>query len=168
MGKTASDLRSPTSDLHLLLAGATTDDTATIEQYARTHLGSNVTILKDQPFSETPAIYQTMNLYVHPAPEEVFGICLLESMACGIPVIAHHSPRLKYVVGEGGWLVDVTKPGFLAEKWPQIESGCRLLRHVADSMWNPISLGPQFIRRIWTCIARLWEKWLTELTECQS
>ena len=43
-------------------------------------------------------------------------------MACGIPVIAHHSPRLQYVVGEGGWLTDVTTAGFLAAQWPQIRT----------------------------------------------
>lgn len=102
---------------HPLLCGATTDDTPYIERYARDVLGSNVTILKDQPFDAMPAIYQAMDLYVHPAPDEVFGICLLEAMASGIPVVAHHSPRLKYVVGEGGWLTDVTQPGFLAAQW---------------------------------------------------
>jgi glycosyltransferase involved in cell wall biosynthesis len=115
---------------HLLLAGASTDDTGTIERYARDRLrlpracrgGSNVTILKDQPFESMPSIYQSMDLYVHPAPEEVFGICLLEAMASGIPVVAHDSPRLQYVVGEGGWLTDVTKPGFLAEQWSQIQA----------------------------------------------
>ncbi len=109
------------SSPHLLLAGATTDDTAFIEHYAHDQLGSNVTILKDQPFDSMPAIYQSMDLYVHTAPEEVFGICFLEAMSCGIPVVAHHCPRLEYVVGEGGWLVDVLKKGFLAEQWPVIE-----------------------------------------------
>lgn len=93
-----------------------------------------------------PAIYQSMDLLVHPAPEEVFGICLLESMACGIPVIAHHSPRLQYVVGEGGWLTDVTKPGFLGELWERVREGLpdasvRSRRHVeARFSWGAVYL----------------------------
>jgi len=122
----------------LLLAGASTDDTPYIERYAQQRLpraSRGVTILKDQPFDAMPAIYQCMDLYVHSAPEEVFGICLLESMACGIPVIAHHSPRMQYVVGEGGWLTDVTQPGFLAAQWTAVTADLpaaaeRTRRHV--------------------------------------
>ncbi len=78
----------------MLLAGASTDDTPAVERYARDRLGTNVTILRDQPFDSMPSIYQCMDSYVHTAPEEVFGLCLLEAMASGVPVIAHDSAML--------------------------------------------------------------------------
>ncbi len=106
--------------VHLLLAGARTDDTAAVEQAARLALGDRVTVRRDEPFDAMPAIYGAMDLYVHPAPDEVFGLCLLEAMACAVPVLAHDSPRLRYVVGEGGRLTDVTRPGFLGREWPAL------------------------------------------------
>jgi len=70
-----------------------------------------------------PGVYAAMDLLVHPAPEEVFGLCLVEAMACGVPVVAHEAPRLRYVVGRGGWLTFVTQPGFLSTPWPEILAG---------------------------------------------
>jgi glycosyltransferase involved in cell wall biosynthesis len=131
-------------------AGATSDDTPFIERYARERLGPNVTILKDQPPNAMPSIYQAMDLLVHPAPEEVFGLCLIEAMACGIPVVAHASPRLRYVVGDGGWLTDVRRPGFLAELWPAVTadlafSSARAREHV-ERRFSWAAVYPQFMK----------------------
>ncbi|MBN1557904.1 MAG: glycosyltransferase family 4 protein [Lentisphaerae bacterium] len=107
---------------HLLLAGAATADTPALERRARERLGANMTILKNVAFDAMPAVYGCMDVLVHPAAEEVFGLCLVEAMACGVPVVAHASPRLRFVVGDGGWLTDVTREGFLTTLWPGIRA----------------------------------------------
>jgi glycosyltransferase involved in cell wall biosynthesis len=115
----------------LLLAGASTDETQGIERMAGELLGERCRVLRDLPFEKMVEFYRALDLFVHPAPEEVFGICLLEAMACGIPAVAHDSPTLKWVVGSGGWSVDVRQKEFLAGLWPRILAGDSALRDAA-------------------------------------
>ena len=87
-------------------------------------------ILADLPFPEMPDFYRMLDVYVHPAADEYFGICFLEAMACGVPVVSHDSPTGRWIVGAygdnmttrqhdnmtsgpGGWCVDVGLPGFV-------------------------------------------------------
>lgn len=117
----------------LFLAGASTGETRDLELLARRELGRHCLILKDLQFEQMPDFYRSLDLYVHAAAEEFFGICFLEAMACGVPVLAHDSPTLRWIVGAdqapdrdrtgaGGWCLDVTKEGFLVEAWPRILS----------------------------------------------
>jgi len=116
------------SSFFLLLAGAGTEETADLERLAQSQLRDGCTIMKDLPFEEMPDFYRALDLYVHPAAEEFFGICLLEAMACGVPVLAHDSATLRWIVGwgaesgepGGGWCVDVTRGGLLVDAWAQI------------------------------------------------
>lgn len=52
-----------------------------------------------------------LDLLVHPALEESFGVVLAEAMALGLPVVAGRaSGAVPWVVGAGGRLVDVRDP----------------------------------------------------------
>lgn len=52
-----------------------------------------------------------LDLLVHPALEESFGVVLAEAMALGLPVVAGRaSGAVPWVVGAGGLLVDVRDP----------------------------------------------------------
>ncbi len=56
------------------------------------------------------------DLMLHPALEESFGAVLAEAMAMGLPVVAgERSGAVPWVVGEGGWLVDVRRPEPMAD-----------------------------------------------------
>ena len=53
-----------------------------------------------------PAIYSAADVTVLPSVDiESFGLVLIESMACGTPVVATALPGVRTVVGDGGWLV---------------------------------------------------------------
>ncbi len=55
------------------------------------------------------------DLLLHPALEESFGAVPAEAMAMGVPVVAGlRSGAVPWVVGDGGLLVDVTRPGEMA------------------------------------------------------
>jgi glycosyltransferase involved in cell wall biosynthesis len=116
-----ADSRSRTSSIpYLMLAGAEETETAAIESLARSRLGKRCLVLKNLAYAQMPSFYNALDLFVLPAPEEMFGICFIEAMACGVPVVANDTPTLRWVVGSGGWCVDVTEPGFLSARWPQL------------------------------------------------
>lgn len=67
------------------------------------------------PHRETPPFYRTADLTVLPSsPPESFGLVLVESMACGTPVVASNIPGVRTVVtpGQDGYL---TTPGDVAD-----------------------------------------------------
>jgi glycosyltransferase involved in cell wall biosynthesis len=56
-----------------------------------------------------PQIYQSSDVFVLGSIDEIFGIVFLEAMSCSVPVIAHDFPVTKWIVGEGGDIIDMTK-----------------------------------------------------------
>ena len=50
-------------------------------------------------------LYCAADLYLSPTMAEGFGLCLVESMACGTPVIATDFSSVTEVVGDGGVLI---------------------------------------------------------------
>ena len=72
------------------------------------------------PDEDLPAYYAACDITVLPSITmgEAFGVVLLESMACGKPVIASNLPGVRTVVNDGidGLLVEPGNPADLAEK----------------------------------------------------
>jgi glycosyltransferase involved in cell wall biosynthesis len=69
--------------------------------------------------TDTPPFYRTADVIVLPSsPPESFGLVLIESMACGTPVIASDIPGVRTVVSSGrdGYLVEPGNVADLAEK----------------------------------------------------
>lgn len=73
-------------------------------------IDAEVEFLGYVPGDELPALYRGARLTVLPSinQQEAFGITLLESMACGTPVLASDLPGVRQVAREGG---DVAQPG---------------------------------------------------------
>ena len=56
------------------------------------------------------------DLLLHPSLEESFGAAPAEALAMGLPVVGGlHSGAVPWVVGDGGLLVDVTRPQAIAQ-----------------------------------------------------
>jgi glycosyltransferase involved in cell wall biosynthesis len=53
-----------------------------------------------------PELYRSADIFLHLSKEEAFGNVFVEAMACGLPVIGHDSPRLRWIVGDEGYLLD--------------------------------------------------------------
>lgn len=73
-----------------------------------TELGVDVRFLGRVADDELPALYRGARLTVLPSinAQECFGISLIESMACGTPVVASRLPGVAAVAAEGGLLAD--------------------------------------------------------------
>jgi glycosyltransferase involved in cell wall biosynthesis len=53
-----------------------------------------------------PELYRSADVFLHLSKDEPFGIVYLEAMACGLPIVAHESPRARYIVGDNEFLAD--------------------------------------------------------------
>jgi glycosyltransferase involved in cell wall biosynthesis len=62
-----------------------------------------------------PMLYRSADAFLHLSKEESFGNVFVEAMACGIPVVAHDSPRSRWLVGETEFLVDTDDVEAVAE-----------------------------------------------------
>jgi len=62
--------------------------------------------------------YNAADLFVHPAPVDNFPNTVLESIACGTPIVSFNVGGLSEMVKvkQSGWLSDVISPAGLAEK----------------------------------------------------
>ena len=70
-------------------------------------LGHRVAI-RSFTYPEMPAVYRSVDLFTLPSDNEPFGLAYIEAMACGIPVVAPDDAMRRYIVGDGGILIDVT------------------------------------------------------------
>ncbi len=80
-------------------------------------LGDRFVWLDVLPQQELPAFYGAMDVFVMPSRYELFGIVMLEAMACGVPVVATRFGGPAEVIEDGadGLLVDPTDVPALAE-----------------------------------------------------
>jgi glycosyltransferase involved in cell wall biosynthesis len=111
---------------HLVLVGSREKDTARIEALARSLLGNRVTVLTDIPHNQLPSIFRMADVFVLCSTSEVFGIAFIEAMATGLAVIGHCAPVTKWILGEGGITVDMTKRGELRAALECVESDSTL------------------------------------------
>lgn len=72
---------------------------------------------------ELPALYSGADFFVFPSLWEGFGIPLLESMACGTPVLSSSLASIPEIVGDGGILVDPYSVEEMAEGMLKITEG---------------------------------------------
>lgn len=63
---------------------------------------------------DLPGIYSLADVFVYPSKYEGFGLPLLESMACGTPVIASNTSSIPEIVGASGLLFSPNRPDELA------------------------------------------------------
>lgn len=65
--------------------------------------------------SDVPYLYSGASAFIFPSNYEGFGIPLLQSMACGVPVIASNVTSIPEVVGDAALLFDVADPEALVD-----------------------------------------------------
>ncbi len=63
-----------------------------------------------------PELYRSADVFLHLSKEEAFGNVFVEAMACGLPVVGHDSPRLRWILGEEGFLLDTADPAAVARQ----------------------------------------------------
>jgi len=91
----------------LLLVGREDDPTDAIaEAITKNGVASFVTRVRYVPFDEIPELYSAADALVFPSLWEGFGLPLIESMACGRPVITSTATCLPEVAGDAALIVD--------------------------------------------------------------
>jgi glycosyltransferase involved in cell wall biosynthesis len=60
------------------------------------------------PSSQMPDLYRSANVFLHLSKEESFGNVFLEAMACGLPIVADDTPHVRWILGDGEFLVDTS------------------------------------------------------------
>lgn len=67
-----------------------------------------------------PALYSLATLFAFPSHYEGFGIPVLESMACGTPVVCANNSSLPEIAGDAALLIEATDTGALADAMHQL------------------------------------------------
>jgi glycosyltransferase involved in cell wall biosynthesis len=60
-----------------------------------------------------PDLYQAADIFVLCSLREALGMAIIEAMSCGLPVVCHDFPVMRWVAGNGGVCVDMTESGAL-------------------------------------------------------
>lgn len=101
-------------DVHLVVAGdgPQRDD---IDALASRLLPGRFSRLKVAP-EQMPALYQSADVFLHLSKQESFGNVYLEALACGLPIVGHDSPRLRWIVGNDEFLTDTENETAIASQ----------------------------------------------------
>jgi glycosyltransferase involved in cell wall biosynthesis len=108
------------------------------------------------PPERMPDLYRSADVFLHLAKEEPFGNVFVEAMACGLPVVGHDTPRLRWIVGDDGFLLDTDD---LAAVVREIE---RARRAVTGGQAKRITRAATFS---WTKVGELYRVFLREVID---
>jgi glycosyltransferase involved in cell wall biosynthesis len=101
------------SDAHLVVAGdgpLRTKLAAAASQY----LPGRFTLMSVAP-EAMPRLYQAADVFLQCSKDEPFPLVFLEAMACGLPIVAHDMPRVRWFVGDGESLVNMDDPSAVVQ-----------------------------------------------------
>jgi glycosyltransferase involved in cell wall biosynthesis len=116
-------------DVSLVIPGSYTVHTPNLIALAeRVGIADNVLFLGQISESDLQRLYQEATVYCYPAPEEDFGMGVIEAMAWGVPVVAWNSAGTTVTVsdGESGYLAEPYKVESYAEGILRVLSDPRL------------------------------------------
>lgn len=100
-------------DAHLVVAGDG-PMRRTIEAQAAKLLPGRFTRLSVPP-SKMPLLYRSADVFLHLSKNESSSLAFVEAMACGLPVVAHDAPQMRYIAGDDEFLHDTENPADVAE-----------------------------------------------------
>jgi glycosyltransferase involved in cell wall biosynthesis len=139
-------------DAHLVVAG---DGPLrqSLDELATRRLPGRFTRLSLTP-TQMPALYRSADIFLHLSKDESFGNVFVESMACGLPIVAHDSARTRWIVGHGEYLVDT-------DNVAAISQNLKLARQApAAERQTRVENSARFS---WPKIGELYREFLTEI-----
>jgi glycosyltransferase involved in cell wall biosynthesis len=99
------------------------------------------------PAADMPALYRSADAFMHLSTDESFGNVFVEALASGLPVIAHDTPRTRWIIGDQGFFPKARDAGALAaaitEALDAGASGAVAARTRAESFGWP-AVGAQY------------------------
>jgi glycosyltransferase involved in cell wall biosynthesis len=99
-------------DAHLVVAGdgPLRESIASVASAALPGRFTRVSLSPDR----MPTLYQSADVFLHCSRDEAFGNVFGEALACGLPIVAHDMPRVRWIVGDEEFLVDTNDPAAIA------------------------------------------------------
>lgn len=96
------------------------------------------------PAADMPDLYRSADIFFHLSRDESFGNVFVEALACGLPVVADAIPRVSWIVGDHGVLVDTSRPEAIAAGLADALSGAaekrsERSRHASQFSWDIVS-----------------------------
>ena len=61
-----------------------------------------------------PNLYRSVDVFLHMSKAESFGNVFVEALASGLPVVAHDTSRIRWIVGDQEFLTDTNSPELTA------------------------------------------------------
>jgi glycosyltransferase involved in cell wall biosynthesis len=86
----------------------------TITAAAARLLPDRFTLLSVAP-ERMPMLYQAADVFLQASKDEPFPLVFLEAMACGVPIVAHDMPRVRWFIGDDEFLADMDDPTAIAQ-----------------------------------------------------
>jgi len=63
-----------------------------------------------------PLLYRSADVFLHLSKDESSPLAFLEAMACGLPVVTHDLPRMRWIVGDDEFLLDTENSARIAQQ----------------------------------------------------
>jgi len=108
------------------------------------------------PTERMPSLYRSADVFLHLSKEESFGNVFIEAMACGVPVVAHDSDRVRWIVGDGEFLLDTSDPSAIARSIEEARQAPAVKRK------DRVAKAAEFS---WSKIGIMYREFLTEIIE---
>ncbi len=91
-----------------------------------------------------PILYQSADVFLHCSQDEAFGNVFGEALACGLPIVAHDMPRVRWIVGHDEFLVDTNDPAAIAVNLERARRSdgnakARRIARARDLSWHVIA-----------------------------
>lgn len=103
-----------------------------------------------------PALYQSADVFLHLSKEESFGNVFLESLACGLPVVAPDTARVRWIVGDDEFLFSGDDPATIAQHIKAAFRTRSTLRQLRSEKAKAFS---------WKKIAEMYRQFLNEVVD---
>jgi glycosyltransferase involved in cell wall biosynthesis len=106
-----------------------------------------------------PAVYRAADIFLHLSKDEPFGNVFIEAMACGKPVVAQDSPRVRWIVGDDEFLFGNDDAAEIAE----------CIQRAAN---DPLTRGPLRAKKAeafsWTKVGEQYRSFLQQVVSSAS
>ena len=106
------------------------------------------------PSEKMPLLYRSADVFLHCSKDESFGNVFVEAMACGVPIVAHDTSRVRWIVGDAEFLVDTGNV-------EDIANGIRLARQSDAGQRHKRTVRAQ--KFSWTQIATQYRQFFEEV-----
>jgi glycosyltransferase involved in cell wall biosynthesis len=115
--------------------------------FVRPHLGGNIEFVGEVPHREKVELLHKARATLFPIDwEEPFGLVMIESMACGTPVIASRRGSVSEVIEDGAdgiILDDWNAVGSALERAEQLDP--RSMRRSVEERYSPVRMVADYV-----------------------